>query len=303
MFNKFYMVRTSFIISLFFLFSYASAQENNDLFSRLQAISNRGVVFYNLDGIEISSQEKDHAFTAKNISRGYKQLKINNKELVNSDSLLDFKNYYVFKSIEEPKGIFNTIAYYFIESSDQKIIAFTFAPSNEASREFEKEFVRLVRANAIPEHVFNHAEPDTIDFAGRKIPLGKNCHWMGVNNVQCSSAGQMNWSVHKDLSSAKKTIQAHFESIGARQNGKIISDTPINVIFEGTETTARKVIYDFTGMTSVMVGMTGGRNLTIYFIAAPVRGHYVSCVMSFWNNDYITPGGLAPLLDVVMKLK
>jgi hypothetical protein len=74
-------------------------------------------------------------------------------------------------------------------------------------------------------------------------------------------------------------------------------------MFEGTETTARKVIYDFTGITAAMVGMTGGRNLTIFFVTAQVRQHYVSCVMSFWNNDYTTPGGLAPLLDQVMKLK
>ena len=297
------MARASFIISLFFLFNIASAQENDDLFSRLQAISNNGVVFYNVDGIEISSQEKDHAFTAKNISRGFPQLKIKHKELVNSDSLLEFKNYYVFKSPEGPEGIFNTIAYYFIETIDQKIIAFTFAPSSEANKDFEREFIRLVRAKALPGYVFNHSEPDTINFAGRKIPLGKQCHWMGVNNVQCSSAGQMNWSVHKDSTSASNTIQSHFESIQARQNGKVVSDTKVKVMFEGTETTARKVIFDFTGITAAMVGMTGGRNLTIYFVAAPVRQHYVSCVMSFWNNDYTTPGGLAPLLDQVMKLK
>lgn len=297
------MVRASFIISLFFLFSFASAQKNDDLFSRLQAISNTGINFYNVDGIEISSQEKDHAFTAKNISRGYKQLKIKNKELVYSDSLLEFKNYYVSKSVEAPKGIFNTVVYYFVESTDQKIIAFTFTPSWEGNKDFERKFVSLVRANAIPYYVFSHSEPDTINFAGRKFPLGKHCHWMGVNNVQCTAAGQMNWSIHKDSTSAINTIQSHFESIQCRQNGKIVSDTKVEVVFEGIETTARKVIYDFTGMTSVMVGMTGGRNLTIYFIAAPVRGHYVSCVMSSWNNDYVTVGGLAPLLDQVMKLK
>lgn len=297
------MVRTSFIISFFFLLNFAFAQEKEDLFSRLQGISNNGVEFYNVDGIEISSQKKDHAFSAKNISRGFKQLKIRNKELVNSDSLLEFRNYYVSKPIDGLQGISNTIAYYFIESTDQKIIAFTFAPSCEASKDFEREFVRLVRADAIPAYVFNHPEPDTINFAGRKIPLGKQCHWMGVNNVQCSSAGQINWSVHQDSTSASNTINAHFESIQARQNGKVVSDTKVKVMFEGTETTARKVVYDFTGITAAMVGMTGGRNLTIYFVAAPVRQHYVSCVMSFWNNDIITQSGLAPLLNEVMKLK
>ena len=125
----------------------------------------------------------------------------------------------------------------------------------------------------------------------------------GVNNVQCRYYGQMNWSVHKDLDDATKTVNNQFESIKARKNGKIVADTTVNVIFEGTETTAKKVIYDFTGMTSALVGMSGGKTLTIYFVAAPVRQNSVSCVMSFWNNDQINPSGLAPLLEQVMKLK
>jgi hypothetical protein len=48
--------------------------------------------------------------------------------------------------------------------------------------------------------------------------------------------------------------------------------------------------------------MSGGKTLTIYFVAAPVRKNYVSCVMSFWNNDQINPSGLTPLLEQVMKL-
>jgi hypothetical protein len=49
--------------------------------------------------------------------------------------------------------------------------------------------------------------------------------------------------------------------------------------------------------------MTGGKTLTIYFVAAPVRENNVSCVMSFWNNDQINSSGLSPLLEQVMKLK
>jgi hypothetical protein len=126
---------------------------------------------------------------------------------------------------------------------------------------------------------------------------------MGVNNVQCNYYGQMNWSVHKNLDDAIKTVNNHFESIKARGNGKVVSDSTVNVIFEGNKTSAKRVIYDFTGVTSVLVGMSGGKTLTIYFVAAPVRQNYVSCVMSFWNNDQINPSGLAPLLEQVMKLE
>lgn len=293
-------IKLQFILLLISCLSYG--QGNDNIFTRLQAISNNGVDFFNIDGIEITSQKIDALFTPKNISKKFKQLKIKENELVTGDSLLGFKNYYVFKSQEDPKGLHNNISYYFIESSDQKILGFTFASVNKTDKELERKFIKLVKDNLIPKSVYNDIQIDSIDFAGRKIPLGGSCHWMGINNVQCHYYGQMNWSVHKDYDDALKTVNNQFESIKARNNGKIIADTIVNVTFEGTKTTAKRVVYDFTGVTSALIGMSGGKTLTIYFVAAPVRQNYVSCVMSFWNNDQINPSGLAPLLERVMRL-
>lgn len=293
-------IKLQFILLLISCLSYG--QGNDNIFTRLQAISNNGVDFFNIDGIEITSQKIDALFTPKNISKKFKQLKIKENELVTGDSLLGFKNYYVFKSQEDPNGLHNNISYYFIESSDQKILGFTFASVNKTDKELERKFIKLVKDNLIPKSVYNDIQIDSIDFAGRKIPLGGSCHWMGINNVQCHYYGQMNWSVHKDYDDALKTVNNQFESIKARNNGKIIANTIVNVTFEGTKTTAKRVVYDFTGVTSALIGMSGGKTLTIYFVAAPVRQNYVSCVMSFWNNDQINPSGLAPLLEQVMIL-
>ncbi|MHC1778334.1 MAG: hypothetical protein AB9834_23235 [Lentimicrobium sp.] len=285
-----------------FLAISVSGQNNVDLFYRLQAITNHGIDFFNVDGIEITSQKIDCEFSPRNIRKKFKQLSINENELNFSDSLLDFKNFYVFKSAEEPAGLINNISYYFIESKDSKTIGLTFAMVNKTDRDFEREFVRLIYQEAIPETVYNSLEVDSINFAGRKIPVGSSCQWMGINNLQCPSYGQMNWSVHKDADDAAKTVKNQFFAIKSMKKGKIVTDTTVNVTFEGTATSARRVIYDFTGVTSALVGMSGGKTLTIYFVAAPVRGHYVSCVMSFWNNDQINPGGLPPLMEQVMKL-
>jgi hypothetical protein len=205
--------------------------------------------------------------------------------------------------MEEPEGFNNYLSYYFIESADQKIVGITFASINKINKEFERKFIKLIKENLIPKTVYNKVQIDSLNFAGRKILMDESCRWMGVNNVQCHNFGQMNWSVHKDLDDAVKTVNNQFESIKARQNGKIVAETTVNVTFEGTETTAKKIIYDFTGMTSALAGMTGGKTLTIYFVAAPVRENNVSCVMSFWNNDQINSSGLSPLLEQVMKLK
>ena len=88
-----------------------------------------------------------------------------------------------------------------------------------------------------------------------------------------------------------------------KKGGKVLSEEDVDVIFEETETKAKKVIYDFTGAKSLLAGMSGGKTLTIYYVACKVRENYVSCCMSFWNNDTITESGLAPLLDKVMKIK
>ena len=199
-------------------------------------------------------------------------------------------------------GIENTNVVMLIESSDKKVIGLTFTSVNKSDKNLEREFVRLIRNSKIPDSVYSPLQVDNINFVGRKIPLGSRCHWMGVNNVQCTYLGQMNWSIHRSLDDATEKINVQFKSIAGKK-GKIISDTTVTVIFEGTETTARKIVYDFTGITSVLVGLSGGKTLTVYYVATSVRNKLVSCVMSHWNNDQINPSGLSPLLEEVMKLK
>ena len=292
-----------FFTLVIFLTGSIYGQENDNLFSRLQGISNRGIDWFNVDGIEITSQKLDVEFSAKNCAKKFPQLKIKEKELITSDDLLSFKNYYVYKSQEESQNFFNNMAYYFVESPDKKLIAFTFASINKSNKEFERNFINLVCNNGIPKSIYNSTEIDSINFAGRKIPLGNSCRWMGVNNVQCPYYGQMNWSVHKDLEDASLTVNNQFVSISSRKGGKIVSDTTVDVIFEGVETTARRVVYSFTGAKSLLLSMEGSKTLTIYFVSAPVRNNFVSCVMSFWGSDQINPSGLPPLLEQVMKLK
>ncbi len=279
------------------------AQENDSLYTRLQAIKNRDIIFYNVDGTEITSQAAPGPFSPKKIAKTYKQFKFKEKELIKGDSLLPYKNYYVFRSEENPKGLNNNIAYYFIEDAQKNMMAFSFASINKANKAFERKFISLVESRQIPNSVYHKVIIDTINFAGRKLRLGSSCNWSGVNNISCSYYGQMNWSMHKDSADASQTVLNHFESIKGRKNGKVTSDTIVDVIFEGTTTTARRVIYDFTGATSAVVAISGAKTLTIYFVSAPVRGNYLSCVMSFWNSDRINPSGLTPFIEEVMQLK
>ena len=299
-------MKTKILLLAFISFLVCSVygQEHDNLFTRLQGISNRGVDFFNVDGIEITSEKKDAEFSTKNCVRKYPQFKIKEKELTTSDSLLEYRNFYVYKSQEDPKNFFLNISYYFVESPDKKLIAITFASINKKSdKVFERNFIELVRNNSIPESIYHSPEIDSINFAGRKIPLGSSCRWMNVNNVQCPYYGQMNWSVHKNMEDALFTVENQYFVTKSKKGVKVVSENLVNVIFEGVETTARKVVYDFTGARALLLTMEGSKRLTIYYVSVPIRDNFVSCVMSFWENNQINPSGLPPLLEQVMKLK
>jgi len=294
---------THVLLIVFFAACPAFAQDADGLFFRLNGITNSGLDFFNVDGILITSEKAGGEFSKKNITKTFKRYDVDESDLSLVDSTLGFPNFYKQRTKEDPAGIFTNVTYYFIESIDKKMIAFTFTAINKRDAEFERKFVRLVRDNAITKSVFSPMQMDSINFANRKIPLGSSCRWMGINNVQCPYYGQMNWSVHKDSADASQTVNHQYVILKSKKGGKIVSDTEVTVVFEGTETKAKKIVYDFTGVKSALVGMSGGKTLTAYYVAAPVRNNFVSCVMSFWNNDSINPSGLPPLLDQVMRLK
>jgi hypothetical protein len=292
----------TFVILLTSL-QYALAQQDDSLLTRLQAIYNSGTTFYNVDGIEITSQHLNSEFSVKNILKKFKKYSINESDLGTKDSLVAGQNYFISRSEEIAPGTAQYTSYYFIENENKGLSAITFQAVKKIDREFERKFVDLIMKNGLPASVFTPLQIDSINFAGRKIALGKSCNWMGINNVQCPYYGQMNWSVHKTLADAEQCMTGQYNVIKVKRGGKIISEEMVDVIFEGTAVKAKRAIYDFTGVRSLLVGMGGGKTLTIYFVASPATKNFVSCVMSFWNNDSINPGGLPPLLEQVMKLK
>ena len=292
----------AFIILITSSHSFLYAQQNDSLFSRLQAISNSGLDFFNVDGIEITSQIINSGFSKKSILKKFKKFSINESDLNLVDSSIHSQNYYISKSEEISPGTVQHSSYYFIENKSKGITAITFTDINKGDKQFENKFVALIMNDEIPKSVYTSLEIDSINFSGRKIALGKSCHWMGINNVQCPYYGQMNWSVHKTLEDASQSVTNQYNVIKVKKGGKIISEELVDVIFEGVSVKAKKAVYDFKGVKSLLVGISGGKTLTIYFVAAPAKQNFVSCVMSFWNNDSINPSGLPPLIEEVMKL-
>lgn len=296
------MKSLNFLIILLFS-NLIFCQENDDFASRLKAINNQTIIFYNIDGVDFSSQTFNNEFSEKGLKKLFRKYSISNDEIKIKDDSLKFNNLYITKSDKVTDEINQISSYYFVENQNKTVSVFWFGYYDKLDKNFERKYVNLILNDKIPNQVFESLTIDSIDFAGRKIELGNSCYWTNINTVQCPYYGEMNWSVHKTIESAQNSIKNQFNVTKSQKGGKVISAEEVDVVFEGTETKAKKIIYDFTGIKSVLAGMSGGKTLTVYYVASKVRENYVSCCLSFWNNDTITENGLAPLLEKVMVLK
>ena len=296
-------MKNIFYILFFLNFSFVFSQDDDDFVKRLKAINNKTIIFYNVDGVEFSSQTFSNEFSEKGLKKLYKKYDIKDTDVKIKDENLSFNNFHIAKSEKITDNINQVNSYYFVENKNKTVTIIWFGYFNKVDKEFERKYVNRILNNEIPKEVFEETIIGSIDFAGRKIELGSNCYWTNINTVQCPYYGEMNWSVHRTYVSAKNSIDNQFNITKSKKGGKVISEEEVDVIFEGTDTKAKKVVYDFTGVKSLLAGMSGGKTLTIYYVACEVRGNYVSCCMSFWDNDTITENGLAPLLEEVMQLK
>ncbi|MFC0426133.1 hypothetical protein [Chryseobacterium scophthalmum] len=292
-------------LNLFFIliFSVCFSQENNVL-GRLSALNNNGKIWYNIDGYSITSEKFNNSFDEKGLKKVFRKHQITDSDVKTKDDQIKFNNLFISKQQKIADNNFQTNNYYFIENPDKTVSVIWFIKNGKTDKETEEKMVNLIIENKIPQENFVPMKITSINFAGRKIELGNSCYWTFLNTVQCPYLGEMNWSVHRDLESAKEAIENQLNITKSKKGGKVASEEIIDVEFEGVQTKAKKVIYDFTGIASALAGMSSGKNLTVYYIAENIRNKNVSCVMSFWNNDQINPETkLPPLLEKIMKLK
>ena len=292
-------------LNLFFIliFSVCFSQENNAL-ERLSALNNNGKIWYNIDGYSITSEKFNNPFDEKGLKKVFRKHQITDSDIKTKDDQINFNNLLISKQQKIADNNFQTNNYYFVENPDKTVSVIWFIKNGKTDKETEEKIVNLIIENKIPEENFVPMKITSINFAGRKIELGNSCYWTFLNTVQCPYLGEMNWSVHRNLESAKEAIENQLNITKSKKGGKVASEEIVDVEFEGVQTKAKKVIYDFTGVASALAGMSGGKNLTVYYVAENVRNKNVSCVMSFWNNDQINPETkLPPLLEKIMKLK
>lgn len=279
------------------------SQEIDYINKRLSAVSNNGKVFYNIDGIDFTSETLyENLYTEKGLKKAYRKYSIKEDDMKVKDDSLSITNFYIHKTEKIVDHLVLHTSFYFLPNNNNQIMVIKFNSINKYERSFERDFTEMIIKNEIPKESFTSMTIDSINFAGRKIKLGNACNWTNINTVQCPYHGEMNWSVHKDFDDAKSTVSNQLLVTKNKKGIKVLTEDIKDIIFEGEHTKAQKVVYDITGINSLLVGMSGGKTLTVYYVAAKVRENYVSCVLSYWNNDEIQQSGLPLLLEQVMKL-
>lgn len=293
------------ILNLLFvlIFSVCFSQENN-IFKRLSALNNNGKIWYNIDGYSIISEIYKNPFDEKGLKKVFKKNQISDSDLKIKNENINSNNLFVTKQQKISDNNFQTNNYYFVENPDKTTTVIWFIKNGKTDKDTEEKLVNAITESKIPETNFVPMKISSINFADKNIELGNSCYWTFLNTVQCPYLGEMNWSIHRTLEDAKEAAENQLNITKSRKDGKVISEEIVNVDFQGVPTKAKKVVYDFTGVTSALAGMSGGKSLTIYYIAENLRNKNVSCVMSFWNNDQINPETkLSPLLEKIIKLK
>ncbi|WDF47769.1 hypothetical protein PQ459_04600 [Chryseobacterium sp. KACC 21268] len=291
-------------LTFFIVFFTVCFSQENDILGRLSALNNNGKIWYNIDGYSVTSEDFNNVFDEKGLKKVLKKHQISDSDTKTKDEQVAKNNLFVSKQQKISENNFQTNNYYFVENNNKKITVIWFIKNGKTDKDTEEKLINLIIENKIAAENFVPMKINSINFAGRNIELDNNCYWTFLNTVQCPYLGEMNWSIHKTLDDAKEAIDNQLNITKSRKGGKVISEEVIDVDFENVATKAKKVVYDFTGVTSALAGMSGGKSLTIFYVAENVRNRNVSCVMSFWNNDQINPETkLSPLLEILMKLK
>ncbi len=285
---------------VFAMFCSSCFAQNIDLIDCVKGFGNTNMFFYNVEGVDVQREVFDVDLNEKNLNKIYKKYRI--RKLKKDKKIVFDTNFLTCVKINKPKNGFVSVESYYIfckKKGEIQLIKFAFL--YEQDEALEKDFIQLLIEKSTL--IQRYTSMNSIDFVNRDLKGCNSCRWMGVNNLQCPYNGQMSWSLHRTKRSAQAILNKMIKITRSKGGGKVVSEEKVAVIFEDKNTNATKLVYDFKGINSVLVGMSGGENLTIYYVVEKVRGVYASCILSYWNNDIITKTGLPTLLNKVMEIK
>ena len=195
--------------------------------------------------------------------------------------------------------------YYFVQANSDSVVGIAMQGAMLSDAQTVKEVAMLFLLSGFPDSILSSPlRTGEIHLAGASIQTdGTACRWTSPACMQCPNYGEVSWSLHPTRQEAIVQIQRQQQGNKALQNAAVESESRVAVLFQGVETEAQKVVYKFKGVTGVLTKAEGSNILTAYYIVERVGGRWVSCMLSYWGNDFAKEGELPPLLQTIMQLK
>lgn len=258
----------------------------------INGLRQEGFDFFNAEGYNIDLETMNKKMDEKTISEIKSKYSILSEKTV-VDTI---RENYICYSLQEIHDSMIISSIYYLIGVEEKTKVVTFRTFLNRDINFELGFNELVIHDSIPNDCFSNMQVDSIKFAGRRIPLGSVCTWQGINNIQCSHRGQMNWSEFQTQNRAIEMIRNQINL--SKADNDIEKVEYIDVLFEGNKTKALKMYYKI----NLPKMLLGGSNIIIaYYVVSPVRNRFVGCILSHYDDD-AKEGELPILLSEVMKL-
>lgn len=295
-------MRNYLIVALLFASIIINAQTKNDsaIFLNAHGLTRNNSQYLEIEGYSVFTYDHDDLFFDKGgIKIAKRKYKIDKNDLGSVDTLIQSSHKVFVTDYKISEGLSQKSIYYFtpVAGNKLRVIGFSIQPTRDI--EIERLFVNHLLNNDLPNYIYTKPDIDSVNFAGRYLPLGSACRWMSPHNIQCPDFGQISWSEFRTKERANEIINSQYEITANRGMGEVIEKDSINVIIEGQDSKALRLKYKIKIPRFVM----GGSNiLIIYYISTEIRGKYVACVMSQYTDD-VNGNKLAPLLSLVMKLK
>ena len=81
-------MKSIFFVIFTLISTFSFGQENDDFSKRLKAINNQTIIFYNVDGVDFSSQTFSNEFSEKGLKKLYRKYSIKESDIKTKDEIL-----------------------------------------------------------------------------------------------------------------------------------------------------------------------------------------------------------------------
>jgi hypothetical protein len=248
---------------------------------------------------EVLVRESEELYNFK--TPGHREMFLRFYEIQNADSTtnpqLPYSHHRFATKTEYEQWTGVDVAYAIqLKKQRMKVVRFRYNTGKVANLILEASVVHTMLLGLIPERIFGKPDENQVYFVGRYVKMDRGWELDFPNRLICGPSGQMNWDVLATQAEAQANL---LEQLQTNQKGplKTLAKDSVNVAFEGVPVRALKVTYEVS--TAHPDKPATFSNLIVYYVAAPVRGRWVSCVLSYFEVQ-TTDGQLPWLLQQFM---